>query len=274
MREQKAELTLKNSMDDLDLQGKGCLSDKDIKRHMKKGYIMIEPFQEENLNTSSYDVTLGEYFFREKAPDVGVNIYNMYDEDHVKRVWGDEPEKAIPKKELMDDPNALQEYLTDMAVERGFLPKQLSIGNVEEELKNIHADEKIIFLFPGETILAHTNEFIGGRTVDTTMMKARSSFGRNFISVCRCAGWGDVGYVNRWTMEITNASHNHHIIPLIVGRRCAQIIFLNTGETDQGSYSDGEDSKYQTSKDVEELKANWSPYDMLPKMYKDRDIKK
>ena len=24
------------------------------------------------------------------------------------------------------------------------------------------------------------------------MMKARSSLGRNFIEVCKCAGWGDV----------------------------------------------------------------------------------
>ncbi|MCX8513508.1 MAG: hypothetical protein ORN26_00305 [Candidatus Pacebacteria bacterium] len=41
---------------------------------------------------------------------------------------------------------------------------------------------------PGETILAHTNEFIGGRNHITTMMKARSSMGRSFIEVCKCAG--------------------------------------------------------------------------------------
>jgi hypothetical protein len=85
---------------------------------------------------------------------------------------------------------------------------------------------------PGETILGHTNEFLGGRKTVTvsnaaahiivcgphgsgapmmdhrvfeadhrlfsafvvrvnkqTMMKARSSMGRNFIEVCKCAGW-------------------------------------------------------------------------------------
>jgi hypothetical protein len=57
------------------------------------------------------------------------------------------------------------------------------------------------------------------------MMKARSTWGRNFITVCKCAGWGDVGYVNRWTMEIANSSRNKHI-PLVVGRRIAQIVFF------------------------------------------------
>lgn len=58
--------------------------------------------------------------------------------------------------------------------------------------------DRIIWITPGETILAHTNEFIGGCKSVTTMMKARSSLGRNFIEVCKCAGWGDVGYINRW----------------------------------------------------------------------------
>ena len=52
-------------------------------------------------------------------------------------------------------------------------------------LENIAPDEKIIWIQPGETILAHTQEFIGGRGSVTTMMKARSSLGRNFIEVCK-----------------------------------------------------------------------------------------
>eukprot|EP00455_Lapot_gusevi_P013166 TRINITY_DN16362_c0_g1_i3.p1 TRINITY_DN16362_c0_g1~~TRINITY_DN16362_c0_g1_i3.p1 ORF type:complete len:119 (-),score=11.86 TRINITY_DN16362_c0_g1_i3:23-379(-) len=102
------------------------------------------------------------------------------------------------------------------------------------------------------------------------MMKARSSMGRNFIEVCKCAGWGDIGYVNRWTMEITNNSR-HYSIPLVVGRRIAQIIFFDSDGTIQGrSYADT--GKYQTSADMEELKTTWSPYSMLPKMYRDREI--
>ena len=44
-------------------------------------------------------------------------------------------------------------------------------------LENIAPEERIIWLNPGETILGHTSEFIGGRQTVTTMMKARSSLG-------------------------------------------------------------------------------------------------
>lgn len=94
--------------------------------------------------------------------------------------------------------------------------------------------------------------------------------GRNFIEVCKCAGWGDVGYVNRWTMEITNNSR-HYSIPLVVGRRIAQIVFFDSdGTLADRSYAD--DGKYQTSSDMAAMKASWAPESCLPKMYKDREI--
>lgn len=53
------------------------------------------------------------------------------------------------------------------------------------KLENIGDDDLIIWVKPGETILGHTQEYIGGRKKVTTMMKARSSMGRNFIEVCK-----------------------------------------------------------------------------------------
>ena len=103
------------------------------------------------------------------------------------------------------------------------------------------------------------------------MMKARSSMGRNFIEVCKCAGWGDVGYVNRWTMEITNNSKNY-LIPLVVGRRIAQIVFFETGPILEKDYATT--GKYQTSNDMRQLKKSWRPTSMLPKLWADSDIKR
>jgi dCTP deaminase len=210
------------------------LSDKAILRYIENGEIVIYPFNINHLGTSSYDVTLGEYYFREQPLDHG-SIYNIYSKEIVNKVWGN-PYKAEP----------------------------YNSGKHDVFLENIDPDEKIIFIGPGETILAHTTEFIGGRTTVTTMMKARSSMGRNFINVCSCAGWGDVGYFNRYTMEIKNNS-KLHTIPLIVGRRIAQIIFFDTEGIIDKSYNDG--GKYQTSNDLETLKKNWNPYDMIPKLY-------
>lgn len=222
-----------------------ALSDKKILEEIKKGGVVITPFKRSNLATSSYDVTLGEYFFIEQPPKHFQNIFNIYEKEHVDRVWGTKPLRAKSAKEVFKD------YKFDFG--------------------NISPNDKVILLAPGETILAHTDEFIGGRKHITTMMKARSSLGRSFIEVCKCAGWGDVGYVNRWTMEITNNS-NHYYIPLVVGRRIAQIVFFETGEILEKDYTIA--GKYQTTTDMKKLAKSWNPTSMLPKLYMDRDIKK
>jgi len=222
-----------------------ALSDKKILESMKEGSIVIEPFKRENLATSSYDVTLGEYFFVEQPAPHFENLYNVYDKAHVDRVWGTKPYRAKKAKDV------LSKYRFDFT--------------------NIAPNEQVILLAPGETILGHTNEFIGGKDHITTMMKARSSLGRSFIEVCKCAGWGDVGYINRWTMEITNNSTNYYI-PLVVGRRIAQIIFYETGPILASDYA--KSGKYQSSGNIKESKKKWDPMSMLPKLYLDRDIKK
>lgn len=217
-----------------------ALSDKKILEQKTAGNIIIEPFRVEYLSTSSYDVCLGEWYFREQKPSDHIHIYNIYNKAHTDRVWGTEPRKAGLAKDILSN----------------------------YESAGIRPDDKIILLEPGETILAHTEEFIGGRNTITTMMKAKSSIGRNFIEICKCAGWGDVGYVNRWTMEITNNSR-YYTIPLIVGMKVAQIIFFETGEILDRDYT--HTGKYQTTKNFDEVKATWHPTMMLPKLYKERD---
>lgn len=223
-----------------------ALSDRKIIEEMKAGSIVIEPFKKENLATSSYDVTLGEYYFREQKPNYFLSHYNIYNKRHTDYVWGTEAMKAeVATKTFKNFANF--------------------------EWVGVSPTDKIILIEPGETILAHTNEFIGGRDHVTTMMKARSSLGRNFIEICKCAGWGDVGYINRWTMEITNNSR-HYAIPLVVGRRIAQLVFFETGPILKDDYS--KIGKYQIHTDIQKMKKEWKPESMLPKLYMDRDIKK
>lgn len=217
------------------------LGNKAIKKFLDEGEIIIEPFTEKNLGTNSYDVTLGEWYFEEQPRDISESdIYNMYSEENIKRIWG----------------KAQQAKSYKFYKEKGIY------------LENIRDDELIIFVGPSRTILSHTNEFIGGRTHITTMMKCRSSLGRNFIEACKCSGLGDVGYFNRYTMEITNNS-TKYTIPLIVGRRLAQILFMDVGEIDDQKNNYNNTGKYQKQHTVEDLKKNWTPYDMLPKMYLD-----
>lgn len=211
----------------------------EIERYLKSGDIVIDPFVPANLGSAQYDVTIGEHIYREER-FANARVYNPFDEEQVRRKW--RLSKAIPYKDW------------DMS------------------LNGIRPEDKLIMVAPGETILAHTNEYIGGAcSFITTMMKARSSMGRNFFEVCKCAGMGDVGYFNRWTMEITNNSR-FHTIPLVVGRRVAQILFFQVAAVDTADKYE-QAGKYQSSASLDTLKCNWTPEQMLPKQWRDRECK-
>jgi dCTP deaminase len=124
-----------------------------------------------------------------------------------------------------------------------------------------------IVLKPGENILAHTEEFVGGCGEIAAEMHARSSIGRNFLTVCRCAGYGDVGYINRWTMEIQNTSRFYYIV-LHVGMRIAQMQFTRLSTPPERNYR----GKYQESGSLEELRSRWGPEAMLPRLWSDYEV--
>ncbi len=224
---------------------RSLLSDTAIKRHRELGNVVIEPFDEPNLGTCSYDVSLGEWYFQEQDPQGGFITYNPYSQADVERVWG-KPKQAEPARNWMEQTGVY-------------------------ELRGIDPDDLVIWIRPGETLLCHTDEFIGGTGgIVTTMMKARSSLGRNFITLCKCAGWGDVGYINRWTMEVSNSSR-YYLVPLVVGRRVAQIAFFEVEPITQSEYK--KEGKYQQGTTLEELKASWRPEMMLPRMFDDREAR-
>lgn len=185
------------------------LSDKRILEELDKGNIVIEPFDQRQLGTNSYDCRLGSWFFQ---PNVQMLQVDFTDEAQTRTFWG--------------EPHC--------------------------------ADAGAITIHPGTTILAHTQEIVGATNGITTSMHARSSIGRSSLSVCKCAGVGDVGYISRWTMEISNHSTTAILLP--VGLRVCQIKFDFVGETLQryrGKYGQA---------------ASWSPDDMLPKLYNDWDL--
>ncbi len=215
--------------------GRSLLSKNLILEHFKMGNIFISPFNIKNLNTTSYDVRLGENFFEERPfRSSKRRIFNPFDQEDIKTYW-DSPKKPILAKEWMKE---------------------------NGPLKNIKPNDKIIILGPGETILSHTEEFIGGRNCVTTEMRARSSMGRIGITVCKCAGWGDLGFCNRWTMEMSNHLKDSAIV-LVVGMRVAQIAFYQVDPLKESYSKTG--GHYQSTDDTKKMITDWSPYQMLPK---------
>ncbi len=223
----------------------GVFSNRQIKEAIRSGHIVFAPYNEKHIAGSSIDVTLGHYFYRTERPSEG-GFYNPFDEEAVKAYFGGGPYKA--------------EKHRDWAKKHG---RQL--------FKNIPPDHPIIVLRPHERILAHTNEFIGIKAPGTSTMQARSTWGRNGVAVCLDAGWGDPGYINRWTMEIYNMNQ-HESVVLPVGERIAQMVFYETGPVDKEYKKLSGKYQSDSSDKLEEIIANWRPEQMLPRAYKDKRI--
>ena len=222
-------------------------SRKTLLSDLDAGALSITPFNIKNLANTSYDVRLGEWYYEQHALDKN-EIFNPFYEPHTQKLYG-EAKRARAVSELA------------------------SLNNPFHKLK---PSDLVIIINPAEMILGHTLEFIGGRNrpdlgrAYTSEMRARSSVGRIGIGVCKCAGWGDIGYINRWTMEITNFSNS--AVVLAVGMRIAQIIFHRTESVDTNEDYSSLTGKYQNKDSLEDLIKNWSPSQMLPKLYSDPDL--
>lgn len=229
----------------------GVFSNTDIKAAIVTGQVVFHPYVEEHIAGSSIDVTLGQWYYKTERQNLG-GVYNPFDPDAVERYF-EGPFEAESHEEWCKK-------------------------HGRTLFKGIPADHPIIVLEPGERILAHTHEFIGVKGNATSTMQARSTWGRNGVAVCLDAGWGDPGYVNRWTMEIYNMNQRDAVI-LPVGERIAQLVFYATGTVESEYHHLS--GKYQRSQadDLATLVKNWKPEHMLPRAYKDNrrkplDVKK
>jgi len=93
-------------------------------------------------------------------------------------------------------------------------------------------------------------------TLDQVGLDATFVLGNGLV-VHNCAGWGDPGYVSRWTMEIKNDLDYPVLVP--VGAYVAQIIFERI-EGEGRLYA----KHYNAGPDV------WTPEHMLPKAIHDQ----
>lgn len=232
----------------------GTLLTKDqILGHIATGNIIIDPYEERNVGGASVDVRLGQWFYRENSFNSGgplAGYVSVRAETAAQQLWLG-PFKA----------KTFEEFLNVMDI----------APSAEIQKQNgVSLTDRVIVLAPGENILGHTEEFIGGDKKISTAMHARSSLGRSHLTVCRCAGWGDPGYFNRWTMEITNNSRENPLL-LVVGMRVAQIVFWEVQPVETGY---GQTGKYQTGEDLQGVKKRWSSESMLPKLYLDWDIQR
>lgn len=145
----------------------GFLTGAAIVEDVKEGLISIEPYDENNINPNSYNLTIGNTckildFNNETVinPFIDISQFNI---------------------------EATYRYI-DAAK-----PVQYT---------DIDIPEEGLILRPGELYLIATNEIIGTDCY-IPMITGRSSMGRMGVSVHQEAGFGDIGYHGKWTLQVT-----------------------------------------------------------------------
>lgn len=178
--------------------------DREIEDMVKDGELVIDPFLPESLNPSSYDLSLGPWFWR----------------------------------------------------------------HVDGELRLFDArDVGGVALAPMESVLAHTNEVLGGWSTINTQIYATTTAGRNDITVCRDAGIGDPGFVGIWCFQLQNLGPSP--VTLKVNTVIAKAVFRPTAKPKNaysGQYGRG------PRRSADEIRDEWNPRHMLPKAMKVREM--
>lgn len=108
----------------------------------------------------------------------------------------------------------------------------------DNELEISPIPDEGLMLVPGQLYLIPTRYVIGS-TKYIPLLTGRSSIGRLGISVHQEAGFGDIGFVGTWTMQVSAQVKAR----IYKHRRLAQIYFIDpVGEIDQyytGKYNRG-----------------------------------
>src|SRR5580693_735132 len=175
----------------------GILTDRAIKKQLKEGRIEIEPYNEEQLNPVSYDLTLGDE----------VRVYNDWVVNGYKE-WGGTYPGGYP---CPDTPDGVHLFKKDGIVDVKKEPTTTSF-KIDPE----HG----WLLKPGIGYLMHTRERIKTNYY-VPIIDGKSSVGRLFLQVHITAGFGDPGFNGQYTLEVVVTN----MVRVYPGMRICQIRF-------------------------------------------------
>lgn len=173
------------------------LTSPEIEAMMRMGKINLDPYDPKQLNPNSYNVKLSDEIL-------------IYD-------------KCRYNYNTTTNPDLIEDHILDT--------------KKDNPTKKLTISEGGMVLLPGELYLGSTVEFTETEFPLVPMLEGRSSFGRLGLSIHITAGFGDVGFRGKWTLEMSV------IRPLRIysGVEIAQIYYLRT----YGSKPPNYNGKYQ-----------------------------
>ena len=121
-------------------------------------------------------------------------------------------------------------------------------------------------LFPGEVILATTNEVVHLPRDVVCDLKLKSSLGRLWLNHS-LSGWIDPNFQGQVTLEFQNLGPYPRI--LTAGMRVAQLVFMGMEEPPEVAYGEGGKGNYQGQRGTTQA---WSE-EFFPKLMSEKDKK-
>jgi len=197
------------------------LSDRDIRRRLQDGDLVIDPLDdpEMQIQPASVDLRLGREFLtftQSKVPCIRPNSGAAAD-DYTERT-------TIPDASTEGG----QRTLRDVADE------------TDEETRTIDGE---FILHPGDFVLATTKERVGIPDDLIAHVEGRSSLGRLAIVVHATAGIVDPGYEGQITLELSNLGTAP--VALTPDMRISQLTFTKLSSAAERPYGEERGSKYQ-----------------------------
>ena len=218
----------------------GMLTGAEIKKQIKKGNIIIDPYDPNRVNPNSYNLSLYPELKIYKRGQIEIpnqNTYTPVTSFYDVSTRSTQPAISGPLDALLDYPVLKSSLVCDKPLDM----------NKPCETETIEIPASGLVLMPGVLYL--------GRTVEKTstnkfipMLDGRSSGGRLGINVHICAGFGDIGFNGTWTLEIS-VVEPVRIYPYV---EIAQVCyFVPAGDMKHNQLYNG---KYNYQEDIQESK--------------------
>lgn len=225
----------------------------EIKKQMELGNIIIDEFDEKRLNPNSYNIRLGNKMKVYKIANISVDDMEAeatgpFKEEYMRIYDG----FKNPDGDLDDISNETIEKFQDIKKRidekrEQILRKYALDPRKDNETIDVEIPEEGLILVPGVLYLGETMEYTETYNLIPNI-DGRSTTGRLGIEIHRTAGFGDVGFKGKWTLEITVT----HPVIVYPGMEIGQIYY----ETVDGDSSMLYNGKYQNQLGVEAAKVD------------------
>ena len=234
------------------------LSGLEIKRQVELGNIVISNFNEKQLNPNSYNIKLGK---RLKVYTKAITPSNVIEDEMAAEMQEYEQKHSEllnelfykQEEELSDElsekaTNFMREYTRKSEEVRTKVIRKYALDPKQDnETEDFEIPEEGYVLLPGILYLGETEEYTETYGFIPNI-DGRSSTGRLGIEIHRTAGFGDVGFRGKWTLEITVT----HPVVVYAGMEIGQLYY----ETVDGDASMEYNGKYQDQQGVQAAKVD------------------